>query len=293
MSVERMLSDYGNIVESELKSVLSHDECSYNSVIKAMEYSTLLGGKRIRPALLLEFHKISGGNINDALPFACALEMIHTYSLIHDDLPCMDNDDMRRGKPSCHVAFGEDIALLAGDGLLTESFSTCLKTSNISADLVIKCAAILSNFAGVDGMIGGQVIDLESENKSVDLDTLKQMYSLKTGALLKAAASIGCILAGADKLRTEAALNYAESVGFAFQIVDDILDKTSDVATLGKPIGSDDENQKSTFVSLVGMESAVATVDDLTKKAKESLLAFDMDTRDLADLADYLSNRKY
>jgi len=293
MSVERMLSNYSNMVENQLKSLLSHDECSYNSVIKAMEYSVLLGGKRIRPALLLEFHRICGGNIKDALPFACALEMIHTYSLIHDDLPCMDNDDLRRGKPSCHVAFGEDIALLAGDGLLTESFSVCLKTSNISSDLVVKCAAILSGFAGVDGMIGGQVIDLESEKKSVDLDTLKQMYSLKTGALLKAAALIGCILAGADKPKTEAAQNYAESVGFAFQIVDDILDKTSNATILGKPIGSDDENQKSTVVSLVGMESAVATVDDLTKKAKESLSAFNTDTRNLADLADYLSNRKY
>jgi len=293
MSVERMLDSYGNMVQNKLKSLLSHDDCLYSDVIKAMEYSTLLGGKRIRPALLLEFHKICGGKVEDALPFACALEMIHTYSLIHDDLPCMDNDDMRRGKPSCHVAFGEDIALLAGDGLLTASFSVCLKTQNISSDLVVRCAAILSNFAGVDGMIGGQVIDLKSEKKSIDLDTLNQMYSLKTGALLKAAASIGCTLAGADKEKINAALKYAESIGFAFQIVDDILDKTSDAATLGKPIGSDDANQKSTYVSLLGIESAVATVDDLTQKAKLSLSAFNIDTSDLADLADYLSNRKF
>lgn len=293
MSVDKMLSYYGDMVENELKALLSHDECRYSKVIKAMEYSTLMGGKRIRPALLLEFHKICGGNVSDALPFACALEMIHTYSLIHDDLPCMDNDNLRRGKPSCHVAFGEDIALLAGDGLLTKAFSVCLKPSNISPELVVKAAAMLSECAGVDGMIGGQVIDLESENTSIDLDTLNQMYALKTGALLKAAASIGCILAGADNKKIAAAQSYAEAVGFAFQIVDDILDKTSSAEVLGKPIGSDDTNNKSTYVSLVGMDSAVKAVDDLTKKAKSVLSAFDTDTRDLANLADYLSNRKY
>lgn len=288
---EQMLENYRRLIEGALKKHINEAPDLQKSVRDAMAYSLFIGGKRIRPALLLEFCRVCGGNVESALNFACAVEMIHTYSLIHDDLPCMDNSDFRRGRPSCHKKFGEDIALLAGDGLLTLAFETALKTENIPAGRVIKAAVILARAAGVDGMIGGQVIDLESEGRAIPLDTLLKMYSLKTGALIKASAVIGCVLAGAGDNIVNAAETYAENIGLCFQIVDDILDLEGDEATLGKPIGSDERNRKSTFVTLNGPVIAKQKAAYLAKSAKESLKIFGEEALPLAELADMLLYR--
>lgn len=285
-----MFDNYELLIEKKLNDVLSTAGTEYDELLKAMNYSASAGGKRIRPKLLMEFLRVAGGNPEDALNFAVALEMIHTYSLIHDDLPCMDNDDMRRGKPSCHKAFGESTALLAGDALLTESFGLAAKTENIPAERVVRALAKLSECAGVNGMIGGQVIDLKYENSKAPLEVVSELYRLKTGALLKAAATIGCILAGADDEKIEKASKIAEKLGLAFQIRDDILDIIGDEKTLGKPIGSDTQQNKSTYVSLVGLERAQDVVKNLTDEAISLLSEFN-DTDNLKKFAESMVTR--
>lgn len=287
----QMLDNYRNLIESTLKEHIKQSTDLQKSVKDAMSYSLFIGGKRIRPALLLEFCRVCGGDVTNALNFACAIEMIHTYSLIHDDLPCMDNSDLRRGKASCHKVFGEDIALLAGDALLTQAFEIALKTENIPSDRIVRAAVILARASGADGMIGGQVIDLESEGKAISLNTLLKMYSLKTGALIKAAATIGCVLAGADQALINAAEAYSENIGLCFQIVDDILDLEGDEATLGKPTGSDERNRKSTYVTLNGLEDAKLKAKDLAQSAKTNLKVFGSQAKALSELAEMLTKR--
>lgn len=287
-----MLNCYNEMIENRLGEVLSIKETEYSHLTEAMTYSAEAGGKRIRPKLLLEFMRVAGGNPEKALNFAIGLEMIHTYSLIHDDLPCMDNDDMRRGKPSCHIKYGEATALLAGDALLTDAFTTALSTEGIPAECVVKAAKILSECAGSNGMIGGQIIDLKYENSKAPLEVVLELYRLKTGALLKAAASIGCVLAGASDDMINAAVTFAEKVGLAFQIRDDILDVISTEEELGKPIGSDSESNKSTYVSLVGLQQAQKDVERLTNEAIESLDAFGSEADELKKLALELVGRK-
>lgn len=260
-------------------------------MIDAMAYSLSNGGKRIRPVLVLEFCRACGGDYKSAIPFAVGLEMIHTYSLIHDDLPCMDNDDMRRGKPSSHKVYGEANALLAGDGLLTLAFETVL-SADVDSVKKAKAALELARAAGVSGMIGGQVMDLANEEKKASLDEVITTEKLKTGALIKVAATMGCIAAGATDEQINAAQVYCENIGLAFQIVDDILDVISDEETLGKPIGSDKENGKSTFVSLLGLEESVRYAGELTAKAKAALDIFGCEGDFLSILADRLSERK-
>ena len=280
--------NYLDEINSALKEYLPTAD---DVVSQAMRYSVENGVKRIRPALLLEFCRVCGGDYKKAVPFACALEMIHTYSLIHDDLPCMDNDDFRRGKPSCHIAFGEEYALLAGDALLTLAFETAMK-SNLSAEITVKAAKELAKAAGVMGMVGGQVLDLQNEGKKVGVSDLQKTDELKTGELIRAACVLGCVCAGADDKKIAAAEKYAHDIGIAFQIVDDILDVTSDEETLGKPIGSDEENQKSTYVSLLGIEKSRKTAEELTLNAQKALDAFDGDVTSLKDFAEKLKNRK-
>ncbi len=287
-----MLNKYNEMIENRLKEILSLKKTEYSHLTEAMAYSAEAGGKRIRPKLLLEFMRVSGGRPEDALNFAIALEMIHTYSLIHDDLPCMDNDDMRRGKPSCHIKFGEATALLAGDALLTDAFGIALSTEGVPADRVVKAAKILSECSGSNGMIGGQLIDLKYENSKAPLEVVLELYLLKTGALLKAAASIGCVLAGASDDMIKSAVTFAEKVGLAFQIRDDILDVISTEEELGKPIGSDTESNKSTYVSLVGLELAQKDVERLTNEAIDSLNIFGDIADGLKQLALELVGRK-
>ena len=259
-------------------------------VSEAMRYSLEGGGKRIRPCLTLEFCRICGGDVEAALPFAAAVEMIHTYSLIHDDLPCMDDDDMRRGKPACHIRYGYANALLAGDGLLTLAFRT-LTRAELPADRIVRAVRTLSDAAGHGGMILGQTMDLANEDRPVDLDTLRQTDACKTGALLRAACVLGCIAAGADEAQMQAAARYAEAVGLAFQIVDDILDVTGDTATLGKPVGSDASQHKSTYVTLCGLDGAKEAAARYTADAVRAAEAFGAEGRPLCVLAQELLRR--
>lgn len=285
--------EYQAMIERRLDELLPEEAAPQADLVRAMRYSLLAGGKRIRPMLVLEFCRVCGGDVNAALPFACAVEMIHTYSLIHDDLPCMDDDDLRRGRPSNHKVYGEAEALLAGDSLLTLAFETMLDSvAGVGAEKAAKAAGILARAAGYRGMAGGQAIDLKSEGRSVSLETLKIMDGCKTGALIAAAAQMGCVLGGADERRLSAAERYARSVGLAFQIVDDVLDVTGDTEQLGKPAGSDAENGKATYVALMGLEKAGSAVRELTEDAAAALACFGPEAEGLADFARRLADRK-
>ena len=292
MSAEGLLSKYSAVFDENIASFIPDKNVNYSSVINAADYSLSAGGKRIRPALIMEFCRIFSDDFSVSVPAACAIEMIHTYSLIHDDLPCMDNDDLRRGKPSCHIKFGEDIALLAGDGLQSLAFETMTKLDT-DYDKIVRSIACLSECCGINGMVGGQVIDLESENKQISFDTLVLLQRLKTGKLIEAAVKIGCIIGGADDEKIKSCVAYAENIGLAFQIRDDILDVIGDQTLLGKPIGSDNEEMKTTFLSFMSIDEAEKKIRDLTEKAKASLAFLGERANDLCDLADYLSLRNY
>lgn len=289
--IDSILSTYSKQLETRLDILLPESSQSYKTIYDASRYSLLDGGKRIRPILLLEFYKLCGANDNCAYNFACAVEMIHTYSLIHDDLPCMDNDDFRRGKPSCHKQYGEAMALLAGDTLLTEAFCVAAKTLEIPAERVTHALATLANYAGASGMIGGQVMDIEISDKTID--NLYELYSLKTAALIKAACVCGTILAGAEEKHQKAAEVYAEKLGIAFQIIDDILDYEGDELKLGKPIGSDDKNGKVTMVTHLGIERCKDEAKKLTKEALDCLELFEGDSTNLKVLTEYLLKRNF
>lgn len=289
--------DLNNYIKTQAEKIDNRLEYHLNLLNKsvvtdAMTYSVKNGGKRIRPFLALEFSKACGGDFDAALDFGCAIEMIHTYSLIHDDLPCMDNDDMRRGKPSCHIAFGEDNALLAGDALLTYAFKLVTLANNIPATNIVNAVKLLSEYA--NGMIDGQVLDLQFEKTKPTVDDVLTMYKLKTGCLLMASCQLGCLTSDNwSEDINNAAFEYAKNLGLAFQIMDDILDITSDEATLGKPVGSDEKNEKSTIVKFFGLEKAKEMVDDYTKKAIDALDGIDGDTSELKEFALYMANRKY
>ncbi len=288
-----LIEKYKPIVDKALSDILVCENPLHKSVFDAMNYSISVGGKRIRPTLVLEFSRICGGNEQAALKAACAIEMVHTYSLIHDDLPCMDNDDFRRGLPSCHKKFGEDIALLAGDGLLTMAFET-LSSANVQDSLnLFKCVSILSKCAGANGMIGGQVIDLESEGKNVDLDVITKLNELKTSKLIEASCMMGCAISGASEEKLFSARKFGYNLGLAFQIIDDILDVVGDEKLLGKPIGSDANNDKSTMVSILGIEKAQKLADKLTEDALLSLEIFGEDANDLREFSGFLLKRNY
>ncbi len=258
-------------------------------VAEAMWYSLSAGGKRIRPVLVMEFCRVCGGDTKNAEAAACAIEMIHTFSLIHDDLPCMDNDDYRRGKPSCHKAYGEATALLAGDALENLAFGI-IADAIIPDSVKVRLVQTLAKAVGVNGMIGGQVIDTEYEGKNIPEEMLLRMYSMKTSALLKAACLMGCICAEADEEKMTAAIKYAENLGLAFQIIDDILDITGNEQQLGKPIGSDAANGKITYASLNGLEKSNSYAAKLTENALDSLSAFE-NTEFLKELTLYLLKR--
>lgn len=293
--MNEQLSYYAEITEKALDKYLPQVDCLQGSVIRAARYSLSAGGKRIRPALVMEFCRACGGEAEDALPIACAIEMMHTFSLIHDDLPCMDDDDMRRGKPSCHKAFGECTALLAGDSLAMLPFQIIAEAAlkkRINAEAALKIISLLGERAGIFGMIGGQVIDTENEGKQLETPVLLEMYRMKTGALLDFCCRAGCIAAGAGADKLLAASVYAQKLGLAFQIKDDILDVTADEKLLGKPVGSDAQSGKHTYVSAVGLENARAEAKRLTEEAIKALDAFE-DTQFLVELTEFLLERNY
>ncbi len=271
---ENILKNDIRKVDNSLLSYLPDAKDGQYQVAEAMKYSLINGGKRIRPVLALEFARACGGTRNECLPLACALEYVHTYSLIHDDLPCMDNDDLRRGKPSCHKQFDEATALLAGDALLTHAFEI-ISEAELSDDKKVMAVSLLAQNSGVSGMIGGQVIDLLFEQGSPNLKELLTVYKLKTGALISAACLLGCISAGADSSQMAAASKFAYSLGIAFQIQDDILDITGDEKKLGKPVGSDATNSKKTYATIAGLTKAQQDVKKLTDNAISQLDAFE------------------
>ncbi len=290
------LNRHLDAVEAALPLYLPRTDTLQGTVSKAMAYACDKGGKRLRPVLLLEFTRLCGGNPETAMPFACAIEMLHSYSLVHDDLPCMDDSPLRRGRPSAHTAFGEDMALLAGDALLTRAFEAMLDPAagrELSAGRSMEAAFLLARAAGIDGMVGGQTIDLESEERPIDLETLEALQRGKTAALLQAACEMGAVLAGASEERRKAAAAYGEAVGLCFQIVDDILDVTATAEELGKPAGSDQVNQKSTYVSLLGLEAARELARERTVQAVESLAVFGAPADGLRTLAQALLTRRH
>jgi geranylgeranyl diphosphate synthase type II len=234
----------------------------------AMTYSLLAGGKRIRPILTIEACRLCGGDVEAVLPFACAVEMVHTYSLIHDDLPCMDNDDLRRGRPTNHKVYGEATAVLAGDGLLTAAFETMTRhAAAFPPERVVEAIDCLARGAGPAGMVGGQALDMAGEGRALTMSEIKELQALKTGALITASAEIGCILAGAGEKQRLAVREYAAGIGLAFQVRDDILDVEGDEQALGKPVGSDAASEKTTFVTIKGVESCRVMVQELTERA--------------------------
>ena len=285
------------LIEAELERLLSaeafagRESAGLDVMRQAMSYSLRNGGKRIRPVLALEFCRLFGGRDEAVINSACALEMIHTYSLIHDDLPCMDDDDLRRGKPSNHIVFGYANALLAGDALLTLAFETVLGGCADNAAKV-EAGLILAKAAGASGMIAGQVCDLANEQKNASLDEIKTTDRLKTCELIRAAGALGCCAAGADEASRKAAHRYCADIGLAFQIVDDILDVTSTSSVLGKPVGSDEQNSKSTYVSLLGIERSRQLASELTASAKAAV-AGRQGSEFLVWLADYLCGRVF
>lgn len=278
-------------VERALKAALPAPEPDSPSapVAEAMRYSLLAGGKRVRPMLTLAFCALCGEDWHSALPFACGVEMVHTYSLIHDDLPCMDDDSLRRGRPTCHKVYGEAMALLAGDGLLTQAFETVLTFPDpVKAAAAAKC---LAGLAGYQGMVGGQCVDLSAGGQEVTIGLLKEMDQGKTVALIDAACRMGCIAAGAGEAQLAAASRYAQGVGMAFQIRDDILDVLGDAETLGKNTGMDAARDKRNYVSLLGVETAQELVESYTGQAVDALGIFPQDQSFLAELAQALANR--
>ncbi len=289
------MKDYIKEIEAAIERYIPQEKVAEQKLIDAVRYSLSLKGKRVRPSLTLAFAELCGGSVEAAMPFACAVEMVHTYSLIHDDLPCMDDDDYRRGQPANHKVFGEDIALLAGDALQSMAYTTMLSEEAVAAvggARAARAARILAEKSGVLGMVGGQVIDLSMEHKTVGIELVRLMEEKKTANLIEAACMIGCVVAGAEDEKINAAERYAHAIGLAFQIVDDILDVTSTAEELGKPIGSDIGNEKNTFMSLLGIERCRESVAWLTEEAIDALSVFDGDTKDLADFAVALANRK-
>ncbi|MBQ8076964.1 MAG: polyprenyl synthetase family protein [Eubacterium sp.] len=287
--IEKM-NEYIRVVNDAVIEMLPSADEGQNDVVRAMRYSLANGGKRLRPIFTLEFCKMCGGDVEKALPLACAVEYIHTYSLIHDDLPCMDDDDMRRGNPSCHKMYGEATALLAGDALLTHAFDL-VTSADIDGEAAAQAVSLLAQNAGVGGMIGGQVLDLKYETGTPSLTDVLTVYKLKTGALIAAACIMGCIAAGASSEQIEAASKYAYYLGIAFQIKDDLLDIYGDEAKLGKPIGSDENNDKSTYVTLTSAKKAEEDVANLTASAIGELAKFN-DNEFLTELSRYLINRE-
>ena len=263
-------------------------------IYAAMSYSVFAGGKRLRPLLCLEAARVTGLDYRHVLPVACALEFIHTYSLIHDDLPALDNDDLRRGKPTCHKVFGDAMAILAGDALLTGAFEILAglrRDPSLSPAHVLEVVAEVAGAAGVRGMVGGQVVDLKSEGKEVGLKVLEYIHTHKTGALIRASARSGCLLAGGPSPVLKSLTRYAEKLGLAFQIIDDYLDETGDEAVLGKKVGSDRAMKKATYTSLMGREASLQEAETLFEEALDSLRPIGQGTEILEYLAHKLVHR--
>lgn len=293
MTLNELIMKNAADVDAALPKYFETPEEALDVLYDAMRYSALSGGKRIRPFLVTEFCKLFGGKAEAAMPFACAIECVHASSLIHDDLPCMDNDELRRGKPTNHMVYGEDIALLAGDALMTRGYEIAANNAAVDAKTALLATQKLLFASGAVGMMGGQQIDLKSENVQIDFDTLLKMHAKKTGALIRVSAELGCLAAGItddNDARMKAACDYANGIGLAFQIVDDILDATGDVATLGKMTHADDALGKTTFLTFMTIEEAQKYAEEITEKAIAGLRDY-QNSEMLIEFAKYLLHR--
>ena len=279
------------VVDDRLQELFAEAGSSYATLVESMRYSLLAGGKRIRAVICMKFCEAAGGRPEDALDAACAIEMLHTYSLIHDDLPSMDGDDLRRGKPSNHVEYGEFTATLAGDALQAAAFET-LANTDLPAGSVVEMVRILAQAAGPHGICGGQYLDLSGEGWHLTIDELLELYAMKTAALISAAARMGVIAGLGTREQVEAAHSYSQAIGLAFQVRDDVLDCIATTEDLGKPTGSDIENDKSTFASLLGVEACEKMIGKETEKAISALEGMFEDTEFLTWLARILADRK-
>ena len=289
MEFTKLLKEKVNVVDNELKKYMSHEKNAQSDIYEAMSYSLMAGGKRLRPVIMLLVSEMCSGKTEDVLPFACALEMIHSYSLIHDDLPAMDNDDLRRGKPTNHIVYGEAMAILAGDALLNCAMETALSAS-VDEIRMVKALKILFRSSGTEGMIGGQVIDIK--NSELSADGLKNLHLLKTGAIIRSAGVVGAIISGASEKEIDVIDNFCMNLGIAFQIQDDVLDVKGNEKDLGKPVGSDADNNKTTYVTLYGIEKSQEMVIEYTEMAKKSIQeCFGEKSKNLIALADFLINR--
>lgn len=289
--MDKELKSLQEAVENSLAQYFTKDS-EQKLLYDAMRYSLLAGGKRIRPVLTLAFCRSSGGDIEKALPMACGLEMLHTYSLIHDDLPCMDNDDLRRGKPTNHVVYGECTAVLAGDALQAAAFDTLL-SADVSADALVAAARVLTNAAGTEGICGGQILDMDGEGKELDIGQVNIIHRLKTASMIKAACKIGVIAGGGTEQQYKAAEEYAEGIGLAFQIRDDILDITATTEIMGKTVGKDANSSKNTYAAVLGIPECERIIAEITENAKNTVRNAFEDSGFLCWLADKLANRKY
>ena len=278
-------------IDQALASYFVNPAAPYHRLLESMHYSLTAGGKRLRPVLVLAFCRACGGDDEKALPVACALEMVHTYSLIHDDLPCMDNDDLRRGKPTNHVIYGECTATLAGDALQAEAFRTILE-SDLPAEARAEAARILAEAAGIDGICGGQQLDMEGDGKVLSREELIEIHTRKTAAMIRAACLMGIACGNGSEEQIQAAETYAQALGLAFQIRDDMLDVISTNEELGKPIGSDAQEQKTTFMSLYGLEQCEREVHSLTEEAAQAVGSVFPNAEFLQQLARSLETRR-
>ena len=294
MDINKEIAEHTTQVEAIITKYLPKESGYQKTVMEAMNYSFLAGGKRLRPMLMQETYRLFGGNSDIIEPFMAAIEMIHTYSLIHDDLPAMDNDDYRRGRKTTHVVYGEAMGILAGDALLNFAFETACKglMQDVGNPAVARAVQILAQKAGIYGMLGGQVVDVESEGQPLEREKLDFIYDLKTGALIEASMLIGAVLAGASEKEQQGILQVAKDVGLAFQIQDDILDVTSDMETLGKPIGSDEKNHKTTYVTIRGLAQAQKDVEKISERALEGVASLSEENVFLNELIRYLIHRK-
>ena len=295
MNFEKKIKERVDYIEAVLNSYLPKEEGFQKTVIEAMNYSLMAGGKRIRPMLILETYRLLGGaNEQEVEPFMAAMEMIHTYSLVHDDLPAMDDDEYRRGRKTTHVVYGEAMGILAGDALLNYGFEVATKAFADSKNLekAAKAFTILAKKPGIYGMIGGQAVDVENCDRPMNQDMLDFIYDLKTGALIEGSMMIGAVMAGASLAQVEQVEKIAKKIGLAFQIQDDILDVIGDEAEIGKPVNSDEKNHKTTYVTLFGIKKAEAYVAQLSKEALGMLTEFPMRNEYLEELVRYLIYRK-
>ena len=279
-------------VEEALEVALPQQDGPETRVVEAMRYSLFAGGKRLRPILCLAASEAVGGDLRAAMPAGCALEMIHTYSLIHDDLPAMDDDDLRRGKPTNHKVFGEAIAILAGDGLLTEAFVLLSDYNSLLPERAVQVIGVIAEAASYRGMVGGQVVDILSQNKRADLETVQQMHSRKTAALIAAATESGALAGKGSEAQVAALARYGRAIGLAFQIADDILDIEGDTELLGKTTGADEARGKVTYPAAVGLERSRQAANEMVNDALAALEGFDDRANPLRSLANYIITRK-